>query len=198
MTAAPAITATGVSVVYRLPHHPVASIKDYAIRLAKRQVTYTSLWALKDVSLTVDSGEVLGLIGANGAGKSTLLRVLGGIMPPSAGRVVVRGDIAPMVELGAGFNGDLTALENVVLLGALLGRDPRAMRRRALDVIEWAELGAFRDVPIRTFSTGMIARLAFAVSTDTRPDVLLIDEVLGVGDAGFATRSLERVDALTR
>jgi ABC-2 type transport system ATP-binding protein/lipopolysaccharide transport system ATP-binding protein len=198
--AEPSITASGVSVVYRLPHYRgrnVTSFKELVIRAVTRQVTHTALWAARDLSFTVQPGDTLGVIGSNGAGKTTLLKVLAGVLPPSHGRVVVRGQVAPMIELGGGFQIDLSAQENIVLLGALLGREPRQMRERVPAIAAWAELEGFLDVPLRAFSSGMLARLAFAVVTDTKPDVLVIDEVLAVGDASFYTRSVERMDELT-
>lgn len=196
MSDASAISLTGVGVRYRLPHHPTRSFKEQAIRRMRGGVHHTDLWALQDLTLTVEPGETVGLVGHNGAGKTTLLRVLAGIRPPSRGRVVVRGRIAPIIELGAGLDPELTAVENAVLLGALLGREPRAVRRRAPEVIAWAGLEAFADVPVRAFSSGMTARLAFATITDLAPDVLLVDEVLSVGDATFAVRARDRIAEL--
>jgi ABC-type polysaccharide/polyol phosphate transport system ATPase subunit len=195
----PSISASGLSVVYRLPHHKgkgITSFKEFVIQAARRRVNYTSLWALRNASFTVSPGEILGVIGANGAGKTTLLKLIAGIRPPSEGRIIVRGRVAPVIELGAGLNDDLTTHENIILLGALLGRDPRRMRKRVPAIAAWAGLESFLDVPVRTFSAGMVARLGFAVATDTQPDVLVIDEVLSVGDAGFAIRSEERMSNL--
>jgi ABC-type polysaccharide/polyol phosphate transport system ATPase subunit len=146
--------------------------------------------------LEVQQGEVLAVIGANGAGKSTLMKLLARILPPTEGRVVIRGRVSPMIELGAGFNPEQTARENIILYGTLLGRTPREMRQRCGAIVEWAELTEYIDVPVRAFSSGMVARLAFSVATDVRPDVLLIDEILAVGDDRFQRRSLERVTEL--
>jgi ABC-type polysaccharide/polyol phosphate transport system ATPase subunit len=145
------------------------------------------------VSFTVSDGEVLGIVGPNGAGKSTLMKMLARVLPPTNGRVVVRGSVAPMIELGAGFNTELTGFENIVMYGTLLGRTPQAMRDRAHAIAEWADLSAYLDVPIRSYSSGMLARLGFSVATDTDPDVLIVDEVLSVGDAAFQQKSSERM-----
>lgn len=193
---APAVELTGASLAYRLPRHPSSSVKEFAILSLKRQVAYEQLWALQDVDLTLHAGELLGVIGPNGAGKSTMLKLIARVLPPTRGRVVVRGAVAPLIALGTGFHGELTAQENIVLHGAILGRSPATMRRRAPAIAEWAELTDFLDVPIRTYSSGMLARLAFAIATDVVPEVLLVDEVLAVGDESFRTRSADRIDEL--
>jgi ABC-2 type transport system ATP-binding protein len=194
----PIIEAKDVSLAYRLPHHRVGSLKEYAIRLVKGQVSYEHLWALRDVSFELQPGQVLGVIGHNGAGKSTLMKIIARVLPPTRGRIVVRGAVAPMIELGAGFNTELTAMENIVLYGALLGRDVEMMRQRAGSIAEWAGVTDFLDVPVRSFSTGMLARLGFAVATDVRPDLLVVDEVLSVGDAAFKRKSEERIHEMIR
>jgi ABC-type polysaccharide/polyol phosphate transport system ATPase subunit len=139
---------------------------------------------------------VFGIVGPNGAGKSSLMKAVARVLPPSEGRVIVRGTVAPMIELGAGFNAELSARENIVLYGALLGRSPELMRQRVPDILAWADLTDFSDVPIRSFSTGMLARLGFAVATDTQPEVLVVDEVLSVGDEAFQVKSRARIRAL--
>jgi ABC-type polysaccharide/polyol phosphate transport system ATPase subunit len=168
-------------------------MKEAAIQTLKRQVSFEQFWALKGVSLTVDDGEVLGIVGPNGAGKSTLMKMLARVLPPTEGRVIVRGTVAPMIELGAGFNMELTAYENIVMYGTLLGRRPEVMRERAADIAHWADLDNFLDVPLRSYSSGMLARLGFSVATDIEPDVLIVDEVLSVGDAAFQNRSYDRM-----
>jgi ABC-type polysaccharide/polyol phosphate transport system ATPase subunit len=192
----PAIIATDVRLEYRLSRSNVGSIKEYAIKIVKREMKYESLWALDGVSFEVARGEVFGIVGPNGAGKSTLMKVMARVLPPTEGRVIVRGTVAPMIELGAGFNNDLTGLENIVMYGTLLGRTPQRMRERAPEIAEWADLTDFIDVPLRSYSSGMLARLAFAVATDIEPDVLVVDEVLSVGDAAFQIRSTERMKSL--
>ena len=198
MSDAPAIDLRGVGLGYRRAQHGPSSLKAFAVELTRRHVRYERYQALSDVTVQVRPGEILGVIGANGAGKSTLMKVIAGILPPTQGRVVVRGHVAAMIELGAGFSLDLTGRENIVLYGALLGRPPALMRARLEEIAGWAELTDFLDVPIRTYSSGMLARLAFAISSDAAPDVLVVDEVLAVGDAEFSVRSGRRMDALMR
>lgn len=190
---APAIEVDNAALAYRLSRTGAGTFKEFTIQLVKRQVRYEKLWALKGVSFKVDSGEVLGVIGPNGAGKSTLMKMLARVLPPSSGRIVVRGSVAPMIELGAGFNPELTGLENIVMYGTLLGRSPAMMRQRVDTIMEWADLHEYVDVPLRSYSTGMLARLGFAVATDTEPDVLIVDEVLSVGDGAFQLKSAARI-----
>jgi ABC-type polysaccharide/polyol phosphate transport system ATPase subunit len=192
----PAISATDIRLEYRLSRSNIGSIKEYAIKMVKRQMKYESLWALDGVSFEVAKGEVFGIVGPNGAGKSTLMKIMARVLPPTEGRVIVRGTVAPMIELGAGFNNDLTGYENIVMYGTLLGRTPQRMRDRASEIVEWADLTEFIDVPLRSYSSGMLARLAFAVATDIEPDILVVDEVLSVGDAAFQIRSKERMQSL--
>ncbi len=192
----PAIRVADVSLEYRLSRSRTGSIKEYTIQLMKRERNYESLWALDGVSFEVDQGEVFGIIGPNGAGKSTLMKIMARVLPPSKGRVIVRGSVAPMIELGAGFNSDQTGLENIIMYGTLLGRTPEHMQGRAEAIAEWADLSDYIDVPLRSYSSGMLARLAFSIATDIEPDVLVVDEVLSVGDAAFQMRSGERMKNL--
>lgn len=196
MTDGPLIDATDVGLEYRLSKSNYGTLKEFAISALRRQVKYDSLWALKNVSLQVRRGHVLGIIGPNGGGKSTLLKILARVIPPTEGRVIVRGNVAPMIELGAGFNGELTGFENIVMYGALLGRDIDDMKQRAPAIAEWAGVGDFLNVPLRSYSSGMLARIGFAVATDVTPDVLIIDEVLAVGDESFQAQSLDRMTEL--
>jgi ABC-type polysaccharide/polyol phosphate transport system ATPase subunit len=189
----PAVEVQRASLAYRLSRSSTGTAKEYVIQLMKRQVSYEQLWALKEISFEVNDGEVFGVVGANGAGKSTLMKMLARVLPPTDGRVLVRGSVAPMIELGAGFNPELTGLENIVMYGTLLGRPPQLMRERAKEIAEWASLSDYLDVPIRSYSSGMLARLGFSVATDTEPDVLIVDEVLSVGDAAFQQKSSERM-----
>jgi ABC-type polysaccharide/polyol phosphate transport system ATPase subunit len=170
--------------------------KEFVITMMKRQVTYESLHAVNDVSFTVPTGAVLGIVGANGAGKSTLLKMLAGVLPPTTGRVIVRGSVSPMIEVSGGMNAEMTGRENIILVGTLLGRSPVVMRQRLPEIAEWAGLTDFMDVPVRAYSSGMKSRLGFAIATDVKPDVLLIDEVLAVGDEAFRNESLNRIDEL--
>ncbi len=185
-----------VRLAYQIDRQRVGTIKEYAINLFKGQVDREVLWALDGVDAVVSPGEVLGVIGPNGAGKSTLMKVIARVLPPTEGRVIVRGKVAAMIALGAGFDTEATARENILLYGALLGRSQAEMRERVGPIIEWAELGEFIDVPIRAFSSGMVARLGFAVASDFSADVLLVDEVLSVGDQAFQTKSEQRMHEL--
>jgi ABC-type polysaccharide/polyol phosphate transport system ATPase subunit len=182
-----------VAVRYRVPREPVSGIKEYAIRMLQRRLAYEDFWALKGVSMQVRRGEVFGVIGSNGSGKSTLLKVVARVLYPTRGRVVLRGRVAPLLELGAGFHQELTGLENIYLNSALLGRTRAEVEKLLPEIIDFAEIGDFINSPIRTYSTGMVARLGFSVATCVRPDILLVDEVLSVGDARFARKCLERM-----
>ena len=186
------VEATDISLAYRRTRHRVSSLKQTAIDTIKRRMAYEQFFALKKVSFEIARGETVSIIGRNGAGKSTLLKVIARVLPPTTGRVIVRGHVAPMIELGAGFNPELTAAENIVLYGTLLGRTPKEMKSRIEVIADWADLTEHLDIPIRAFSSGMTARLAFATATDVTPDLLLIDEVLSVGDADFREKSAAR------
>jgi ABC-type polysaccharide/polyol phosphate transport system ATPase subunit len=188
----------GVGLAYRVTHGQSASFKQHALDMVRRRVVQEDLWALRDLDLKVYPGEVLAVVGANGAGKSTLMKLVARVLPPSTGRVRVRGRLAPMIELGAGFNPELTAEENVLLYGSILGRDPARLRARVGAIAEWAELNGRMTSPLRTFSSGMVARLAFSTAVDVQPDVLLVDEVLSVGDEAFQRRCEERIDEMVR
>jgi ABC-type polysaccharide/polyol phosphate transport system ATPase subunit len=191
-----AVEAEGVSLAYRLTRDRAGTMKEFAINVVKRNVQREEFWAVRDVSFTLSPGEVLGVIGPNGAGKSTLMKMVARVLPPTEGRIVVHGVVAPMIELGAGFNPEMSAYENIVLYGTLLGRTPSQMRERVDAISEWAELTDFIDVPIRSYSSGMLARLGFAVATDIEPDVLVVDEVLSVGDTAFQEKSKGRIQHL--
>ena len=187
------IRLENVSVVYRAPSERIKSFKEYAIRLIKRQVEHREFRALNQVNLEIRRGEVFGLVGHNGAGKSTLLKVVSRVMKPTHGRIWVKGKIAPLLELGAGFHPELSGRENVFLNGTLLGHSRVEMEALFDGIVEFAELKEFIDAPLRTYSTGMTVRLGFAVATATRPDILIIDEVLAVGDEQFQEKCTERI-----
>jgi ABC-type polysaccharide/polyol phosphate transport system ATPase subunit len=189
----PAIELQGASVRYRVPKEAVSSLKEYAIRKLQGRIEHGELVALRPVSLTVLPGERVGVIGPNGAGKTTLFRLIARVRRPSEGRVVVRGMVAPLLELGLGFHGELTGRENVVLHGTLMGFSRAEMLKRVERIAEFAELESFLDSPIRNYSSGMVARLAFAVATDVDPDILLVDETLAVGDERFRAKCQERM-----
>jgi len=186
------VEATDVSLAYRRTRHRVSSLKQTAIDTINRRMAYEEFFALREISFTIARGETVSVIGRNGAGKSTLLKVVARVLPPTTGRVIVRGKVAPMIELGAGFNPELTGAENIVLYGTLLGRTPKVMRSRIEEIADWAGLSEHLDIPIRAYSSGMTARLAFAIATDVTPDLLLIDEILSVGDADFREKSAAR------
>lgn len=191
-----AIEAADVSLAYRVTRDRSGTLKESLVRLIKAQKGHEELWALKGVSFGVGRGEFFAVIGRNGAGKSSLMKTLARVVVPTEGRVVVNGAIAPMINLGAGFNMEMTGYENVILYGALLGRRSQEMKRRAPAIAEWAGLSEFMDVPVRNYSSGMLARLGFAIAVDTDPDVLIVDEVLAVGDEKFQQKCLDRMDQL--
>ena len=194
----PVIVIENVTVRYTIPKERTSSIKDYAIRRLKGQIEVDAFLALKNVSLDVRRGETLGIIGHNGAGKSTLLRLIARVLRPSEGRVWVRGTVAPLLELGAGFDPELTGRENIYLNGTMLGQTLASIRGRLDRIIDFAGVREFIDMPLRTYSTGMAARLGFAVATDLQPDILIIDELLSVGDAEFQIKSAARMEALRK
>ena len=185
-----------MSLAYRLSRDRSGSLKDHLTRLLKREVTYEDLWALRNVSFVANRGELLAVIGSNGAGKSSLMKALARVVPPTSGRVITNGKVAPMINLGAGFNMEMTGYENTLLNGAVLGRRVAEMRERAPEIAAWAELTDFMDVPLRSYSSGMQARLGFAIAIDTNPDVLIVDEVLAVGDEAFQAKCLTRMRQL--
>jgi len=192
----PVIEIKNVNVTYRVLMNKSSSLKELfrdAIKGKARVVNYV---ALQDVSFTVDAGEVVAILGRNGAGKSTLLKVLAGVLPPTNGSSKVNGKIAPMIELGAGFHPEMTGAENVLFYSALMGRDIKSVKERTPAIGEWAGVTDHMDFPLRTFSSGMVARLAFATATDERSEVLLVDEVLSVGDADFQEKSKKRMHEL--
>ena len=188
------VTVERLSVRYDLQLERVISVREYAIRrLRGERFASQTIWPIQDVSFTVQAGETFGIVGRNGAGKSTLLKVIAGIVPPTYGRVEVRGRLSPLLELGAGFDLELTGRENIQLYGTLLGLRRRHLRERVDAIADFAELSAFLDVPLKNYSSGMVARLAFAIATDADPDILIVDEVLSVGDAPFQRKCEERL-----
>jgi ABC-2 type transport system ATP-binding protein/lipopolysaccharide transport system ATP-binding protein len=189
------ISIENVTVSYRVPKEQVRTFKEYAIRRIQGRIQHNEFLALNNVSLRIKKGEVFGLIGANGAGKTTLLRLVARVMRPSKGRVVVVGRVAPLLAMGAGFHTELTGRENVYLNGVVLGFSHKQMDEKFERIVDFAELWDFIDAPLRTYSSGMLARLGFAVATDSMPDILIVDEVLSVGDAAFQEKSFRRIEA---
>ena len=190
---APAIQLEHVGVRYRVPTERIRTFKEYMIRRIQRKIQNREFWALKDITMTIEAGESFGLIGSNGAGKSTLLKLIARVLRPTRGRVVVRGKVAPLLEFGAGFHSELTGRENIYLNGALLGFTREEMNEKFQRIVDFAELWDFIDAPLRTYSSGMWARLGFAVATDVEPDILIVDEVLAVGDEAFQRKSSARM-----
>ncbi len=174
--------------------------KEFSIKQAfvdflsgKKKKKKESFWALKDVSMHINKGEVVGLIGSNGAGKSTLLKVVSGVMKPTKGKVTVNGVISPMIELGAGFDGNLTARENIYLNGAILGYSKAFINEKFDEIVEFSELRDFLEVPVKNFSSGMTAKLAFSIATIVNPEILIVDEILSVGDLKFQEKSKKKM-----
>lgn len=187
------IQAENLSICYKISYDRIQSIKEYAVQLLRGKIKYEEFWALRDVSFTVDRGEVLGIIGHNGAGKSTLLKIIAGILKPTTGSVAVQGTVVPMLELGSGFDYDLTGRENVFLNGAILGYSEAFLKEKYQEIADFSELGRFIEVPLRNYSSGMVMRLAFSIATVVNPDVLIVDEILSVGDAEFQEKSRRRM-----
>jgi ABC-2 type transport system ATP-binding protein len=177
-----------VSLCYRLAKQRIRSIKEYAIHFMKGALSYEKLWALRGVSLTLRQGETVGIIGRNGAGKSTLLKVVSRVLKPTEGRIDVRGTVAPILELGTGFDHELTGYENVYLNALLLGHTKREIDEKLDEIVDFSGLGDFIRSPIRNYSSGMLARLGFSIATAWLPDILILDEVLAVGDAAFTEK----------
>ena len=178
---------------FNMSKERVDSIKEYIIRLAKHQLQFEEFFALKNINLEIKKGEVVGIVGLNGSGKSNMLKVISGILRPSMGSVAVKGSISPLIELGAGFDFDLTARENVYLNGSVLGFSKQTMTEKMDEIIDFAELRDFMDVAIKNYSSGMVARLGFSIATITRPDILIVDEILSVGDFLFQQKCEKRI-----
>lgn len=181
------------SVKYRSPIESYWSFKEYAVRRLEGRVEKKEFWALREVSLEIIKGEFFGIIGRNGAGKSTLLKLVSRVLAPTSGRVITRGFVAPMLELGAGFHYELTGRENIYLNGALLGHPQNEIKTHLPEILEFAQVEGYIDAPLRTYSSGMVARLGFAVATSWVPEILILDEVLAVGDEEFKKKCYARM-----
>lgn len=190
------IEVSHVSMHFNLMVEKVDSLKEYVVKLLKGKLLYNDFIALNDVSFNVEKGEIVGLVGFNGAGKSTMLKILAGVLTPTDGSVKVVGSVAPLIEVGAGFDSELTARENIYLNGAILGHDKKFMDSKFDEIIDFAELRNFIDVPVKNFSSGMYARLGFAIATMVHPDILIVDEVLSVGDYKFQQKCEQRIQSM--
>ncbi|WP_195980082.1 ABC transporter ATP-binding protein [Clostridium butyricum] len=187
------IRVENVCMDYKMTYDKVNSIKEYFTKLIKGQLKYKEFHALSNVTFNVEKGEVVGILGHNGAGKSTILKVISGILKPTHGKVVVNGNIVPMLELGSGFDYDLTGKENIFLNGAILGYSKEFLSNKYNEIVEFSELDNFIDMPIRNYSSGMLMRLAFSIATVINPEILIVDEILAVGDANFQEKSKARM-----
>ncbi len=192
----PAVKVENVSVMFNLNKEKVDNVKEYFIKLITRKLKFTEFWALQDVSFTIEKGERLGVLGFNGAGKSTLLKTVAGVLKPTKGSVEVEGVIAPLLELGAGFDSNYTGKENIFLYGATMGYSRKYIEERYDEIVAFSELGDFINVPIKNYSSGMRARLGFSIATAVEPEVLILDEVLSVGDAKFKAKSEKKVKSM--
>ena len=191
-----AIKVDNVSLHFNMSSEKLDSLKEYFIKLVKRQLHFKDFVAVNNISLEIEKGEVFGIVGTNGSGKSTLLKIISGILKPTTGSVEINGVIAPLIELGAGFDGDLTARENIYLNGAILGYSKAFIQEHFDRIVDFAELRDFLDVPIKNYSSGMVARIAFAIATIIKPDILIVDEILSVGDFLFQQKCEQRISEL--
>lgn len=192
----PIIEVNNVSMRFNLAKEKTDTIKEYIVKLVKHELFFDEFWALKNVSFTLERGDSLALIGRNGCGKSTMLKIIAGVMVPTKGEIKVRGNIAPLIELGAGFDGDLTARENIYMNGAIMGFDRAFMNSHFDEIVEFSELQDFLDVPVKNFSSGMIARLGFSIATIVEAEILIIDEILAVGDAAFQKKCEQKMEKM--
>lgn len=187
------IELKNVSMQFDLNIEKVNSLKEYLIKYLKKELKFEKMWALREIDLKVCEGDVLGIVGFNGAGKSTLLKVISGILKPTTGEVKINGNISPLIELGAGFDMDLTARENVFLNGYILGYSKKLLKEKYNEIVEFSELKDFMDIPLKNFSSGMVARLGFAIATIINPKILIVDEILSVGDFKFQQKSEKKI-----
>lgn len=193
-----AVSINNVSVCFNMQIEKIDNLKEYFVKMIKGQVSYKEFWALKNISFDIPKGEVFGLVGLNGAGKSTLLKVIAGVLKPTEGSVSIHGSIVPLIELGAGFDMELSARENIYLNGAILGYSKSFIEEKFDEIVDFAETWEFLDVPLKNYSSGMLARIAFAISTVVEPDILIVDEILAVGDYKFQQKCMERIEIMLK
>ena len=191
-----AIEVDHVSMKFNINKEGVDNAKEYLIRLAKGNLHFSEFWALKDISFKVEKGDRMGVMGFNGAGKSTLLKTIASVLKPTMGSVSVKGVIAPLIELSAGFDQNYSGRENIFLYGATMGFSRKFIQEKYDEIVEFSELGDFIDAPLKSYSSGMRSRLGFAIATSVKPDVLILDEVLSVGDAAFRAKSERRLQGM--
>lgn len=187
------VSVSDVSMRFRLTENRATSLKEFVTRKIRNDIKTNEFWALKHVSFDVYAGEVLGIIGRNGSGKSTILKIISGILKPTEGTVSTQGNIVPMLELGSGFDMDMTGRENIFLNGAILGYTEEFLNEKYEEIVDFSELGMFIDSPLRNYSSGMLARLAFSIATVVNPEILIVDEILAVGDEAFQNKSRARM-----
>ena len=191
-----AVEVDDVTMIFNMASESLTNLKEYFIKLAKHELFFEEFRALKHISFDIHRGEVVGLVGTNGSGKSTMLKIIAGVLESSEGSVKVHGNIAPLIELGAGFDPELTARENIYLNGTVLGFSPKYLDEKFDEIVEFSELQNFLDVPLKNYSSGMVARIGFAIATITKPDILIADEVLSVGDFLFQQKCEKRMQEL--
>lgn len=192
-----AVEIKDVSMRFNLAKEHVDNIKEWVVRKLKgKGVSFDEFWALKDISLSIPKGDSFALIGSNGSGKSTLLKIISGVLTPTSGTVTLNGSLAPLIELGAGFDMDLSGRENVFLNGAILGHSKKMMEEKYDEIMDFSELKEFEDVPVKNYSSGMMARLGFSVATLVKPDILIVDEILSVGDHAFQEKCSKRMEEM--
>ena len=192
----PIIDVNNVSMRFNLAKERTDTIKEYIVKLLKGKLMFDEFWALQNISFSLEAGDSLALVGRNGCGKSTMLKIIAGVLSPTSGKVTVRGNIAPLIELGAGFDPDLTARENIFMNGAIMGFDRKFMKAHFDEIVDFSELKDFLDVPVKNFSSGMVARLGFSIATIVEAEILIVDEILAVGDAAFQQKCEQRMEKL--